>query len=604
MPGQSIKRDDKILITIFSLVLLLSLSHYYFGYVNNQRQLQASSELLHRSQEKYRLSNQLALIINKRTHLLAKILLSDDEFLRQELLEQYHQLYEQGYQTVLKLKESLDTQTEKAFFERFKKSMDDTEQQRKKITEYILSDDIASQVYELHIKLSALLYPVAEELYKLQQVLHLSALNKQKHLTSQNRSRQHFFLIQIGFTLFLFIAGIAFYIFRLFKQRYHFECENQKALERIQFLSSLPEINNLPVMSIRMHKKHAEIIYANPAAEEILAFWNCTHHRQLPNDIFQQLLQYRDHNREYYYEIKIGQRILDLRFQKTSKQTYNVYARDVTAEHRHIEVLEQKQQELNHMIEVANAASRAKSEFLSQMSHELRTPLNAIIGFSQLILFSQNNLNDLQKENIEQIHQSGQHLLNLINDILDLSRIESGKYQIETTNFEFGQLLQEQLSLIRPLADKKGIQIEVWDQQQVLQLPQLADSCNYQVRADRHRLGQVLVNLLSNAVKYNKTNGKIQIVMEPVYEKHILRVHIKDSGLGLSQEQQQLLFRPFERLGQENSTIEGSGIGLVIAKQMIECMHGSIGVSSEQGQGSDFWITIPLSQAQQSEHNP
>lgn len=251
--------------------------------------------------------------------------------------------------------------------------------------------------------------------------------------------------------------------------------------------------------------------------------------------------------------------------------------------------------------EEAIKANLAKSEFLSSMSHELRTPLNAIIGFSQLLKMPDNNFDEHQTKGVEEIHHAGKHLLELINDILDLARIEAGKINLSIENLLIGEVLAECLNLISPLATRHKLDILLTFNNRELGFMEISD-LDLQVRADKTRLKQVLINLMSNAAKYNKDNGKISITGELIEDKN-LRIAITDTGKGISEEQQKKLFKPFSRLGAEFSNIEGTGIGLVITKNIIESMGGQIGFNSTPGEGSTFWIDIPLATHSVAETN-
>lgn len=231
----------------------------------------------------------------------------------------------------------------------------------------------------------------------------------------------------------------------------------------------------------------------------------------------------------------------------------------------------------------AERANRAKSEFLSSMSHELRTPLNAILGFSQLLKLS-SNLSQQELDNVDEVLNGGKHLLELINEILDLAKIESGKIDFSLETLDCQQIAKECLEMMQPLKQRYQVHLHA----------EFTDDADTYVTADKTRLKQVLLNLLSNAFKYNRPGGSVRLSIENVAQDKV-RCVIMDSGAGITLERQTDLFQAFNRLGAEKMEIEGTGIGLVICKQLVEAMGGRIGFDSTIGIGSSFWIEFPRS---------
>jgi PAS domain S-box-containing protein len=337
-----------------------------------------------------------------------------------------------------------------------------------------------------------------------------------------------------------------------------------------------------------------EVVEWNPAAEKVFGYTTEEaqgHHAAeliIPEEV-----------REYVHEIwsallkqKGGLRSTNDNITKSGKIiTCEWYNTPLVDEEQNVigvaslvqDVTERKQAEeaLLKAKEEAEIANNAKSEFLSSMSHELRTPLNAIMGFSQLIKLDPKN--EEQEQYVDAVLSAGEHLLSLINDVLDLSRIETGMLDISLTNIRLNDVLNSSIALVKPLMEENSITfINKTDEQD-----------DYIVQADAIRLKQAIINLLSNAVKYNSKQGSILLSVEKVNNGK-LRISIEDTGKGLTPEQQKNLFTSFERLGAEQSNIEGTGIGLVITKHIIEMMKGNIGVKSTHGQGSCFWLEVML----------
>jgi PAS domain S-box-containing protein len=230
--------------------------------------------------------------------------------------------------------------------------------------------------------------------------------------------------------------------------------------------------------------------------------------------------------------------------------------------------------------EAAEAANRAKSAFLSRMSHELRTPLNAVLGFGQLLDVEE--LTDNQRDSVGQILKAGRHLLALINEVLDISRIEAGELALSPEPVLISDLIEEAVDLMKPAVNERGIQLVV----------ERSGVCDCYVLADRQRTKQILLNLLSNAVKYNRHRGTIALSCQQLTDSRV-SVSVADTGHGIAGERLGLLFIPFERLGAEGSDVEGTGIGLALSKRLAEAMGGSLAATSTLGQGSTFTVELP-----------
>ncbi len=248
----------------------------------------------------------------------------------------------------------------------------------------------------------------------------------------------------------------------------------------------------------------------------------------------------------------------------------------------HNSVRKRVERELNDAVEAADQANHAKSEFLSNMSHELRTPLNAILGFAQLIESGTPAPTPGQQRSVGQILRAGWYLLDLINEILDLTLIESGKLSLSMEPLSLAEVLRESRAMIEPQATTRGIDVSFPPKDVALL-----------VTADRTRLKQILINLLSNAIKYNRSGGSVAVSCVATASGRV-RISVTDTGEGLTPNQLRQLFQPFNRLGQEAHAGEGTGIGLVVSKRLVELMGGVIGVDSTPGVGSAFWIELPI----------
>ncbi|MEO5883519.1 MAG: PAS domain S-box protein [Caldimonas sp.] len=244
--------------------------------------------------------------------------------------------------------------------------------------------------------------------------------------------------------------------------------------------------------------------------------------------------------------------------------------------------------------EALEASSRAKTEFLSRMSHELRTPLNAVLGFSQLLRLDNAEPPSLrQLARIQHIENAGAHLLALVNDVLDLSRVESGQMTVMLESVDLRSSVEDALSMVLPLASSVGVKTWITGLEGDLGSPGAFAHPDIFVRADRVRLRQVLVNLLSNAVKYNRPGGQVRVSWQ--VEQDRCALHIVDDGIGMAPEKLERLFEPFNRLGAENSKIEGTGIGLVLSRRLVQLMQGELWIESALGHGTEASLTFACS---------
>ena len=278
-------------------------------------------------------------------------------------------------------------------------------------------------------------------------------------------------------------------------------------------------------------------------------------------------------------EVRTGSgRYLRVSEHKTAEHGTVTTVADVTDDVLHAD-------ELRRAREAAEAASAAKSEFLSSMSHELRTPLNAILGFAQLLERDRKApLSERQQERLQYVLRGGEHLLRLIDDVLDLARIEAGRIAISPEPIGLPEVLAEVVTTLEPMAARAQIRLEPPD---TANLPPLV--------ADRTRLAQILMNFGSNAIKYGKPGGHVQFRLEARAAR--VRITVVDDGIGIPEDKRARIFEPFQRAGQETGPIEGTGIGLTISKRLAELMKGTVGFASEVGRGSEFWVEVPVHEA-------
>ena len=270
------------------------------------------------------------------------------------------------------------------------------------------------------------------------------------------------------------------------------------------------------------------------------------------------------------------------RLEVQGETMFTVMLRDISERERLDQMLQERNLALERAMALAENANRAKSEFLSSMSHELRTPLHAILGFAQLIEAGSPRPTPTQARNVDYILKAGWYLLALVDEILDLAVIESGRLSLSMTAVSLEEVVRECQAMVEPQAHTRGIRMS---------FPRFDAPCH--IHADRNRVKQVLSNLLSNAIKYNRPDGSVVVDYEPTAAGPP-RIRVADTGDGLSEDKLAQLFQPFNRLGKETGAEQGTGIGLVVSKRLVEMMGGAIGAQSTVGKGSVFWFELNL----------
>jgi PAS domain S-box-containing protein len=351
--------------------------------------------------------------------------------------------------------------------------------------------------------------------------------------------------------------------------------EQKELVKQASNFAFFPEENPNPVFRV---SEEGKILYANLASSFILEKWETGVGGVLP-EIFSKNISYAfEFQKPLEVECQVSDQFYSFVISKVLGKNYvNVYAQRITERKKTQEALLRAKDD-------AENANQAKSSFLTRMSHELRTPLNAIMGFSQTLqMDSENSLSQTQKDHISQIFKAGRHLLDLINEVLDLAKVESGKMTLNPQPVNVIDLIEEMDGIFQPKAKEYGVQLSV-----------ITDSSmELIVCTDKLRLRQVLLNLVSNAIKYNHKGGSVTVACKLLNHNN-LQIDVIDTGPGISVEDQDELFEPFNRLENENSGVEGTGIGLTVTKELVELMGGSIGVISRLGEGSHFYIELPV----------
>ena len=349
--------------------------------------------------------------------------------------------------------------------------------------------------------------------------------------------------------------------------------QKEQYQDEIVSLSKLPYENPFPVMRFSLE---GEVVYANPASLPLLKLWGRFKGRALPPDLRDHLTRASCSNTPILTRMQVGDQTLQMVFNRVPGENYiNVYGQDITS-------LLNTKKALRAARDEAERANRAKSEFLGRMSHELRTPLNAVIGFAQLLAFNAGkNLTESDLECVDHIAKAGRHLLNLVNEVLDLVRIESGEINLVTEKVALQPLVEELVALSIPEADSRQVQLEVTGFQS-----------QDMVLTDKTRLKQILLNLLSNAIKYNREPGRVTVSLERP-QPDWLALRVADTGNGIPPDRLDRLFEPFDRLGFENTGEEGAGIGLLITQNLVKELGGRLEIESRVNVGSCFTVHLP-----------